>query len=103
VLAAARESHCWNGCSALAGAIGPGNKQSCSPNPTMQQQAAPMSACAACPSFLPLHTRTAAPCRYNGVEKFVRQNPEANAEVLDIEDLARIGESRTVCPYYLAR
>ncbi len=98
-------------------------------------------------------------CRYNGVEKFVRQNPEANAEasdssrgqakccmlhtwagawqqppggalplprcrgickrqapqsgafrvhtsgvqVLDIEDLARIGESRAVCPYFLAR
>lgn len=40
---------------------------------------------------------------YNGVEKFVRQNPETNMEVLDIEDLARIGESRSVCPYYLAR
>ena len=33
----------------------------------------------------------------------MRQNPDANAEVLDIEDLHRIGESRTVCPYYLAR
>ncbi|PRW44978.1 Regulator of telomere elongation helicase 1 [Chlorella sorokiniana] len=40
---------------------------------------------------------------YNGVEKFMRQNPDVNAEVLDIEDLGRIGESRSVCPYYLAR
>ena len=46
---------------------------------------------------------TTAPCRYNGVEKFVRQNPDANSEVLDIEDLARVGESRAVCPYFLAR
>jgi len=93
------------------------------------------------------------PCRYNGVEKFMRQNPDVNAEVrcagwaalpcwpfvyyaavnplsflpaahfrstvilasppmsanclllqvLDIEDLGRIGESRSVCPYFLAR
>lgn len=25
------------------------------------------------------------------------------AQVLDIEDLGRIGESRSVCPYFLAR
>jgi hypothetical protein len=37
------------------------------------------------------------------VERFVRANPDANAEVLDIEDLGRIGEARTACPYYLAR
>ena len=43
------------------------------------------------------------PCRHYGVESFVKHNPDANTEVLDIEDLNKLGEHRQICPYYLAR
>lgn len=56
------------------------------------------------PALLPTNTHAhPACCRYNGVEKFTRQNPDANAEVHDIEDLARIGGEHTACPFYMAR
>jgi regulator of telomere elongation helicase 1 len=37
------------------------------------------------------------------VERFVKNNPDANASVMDIEELVRLGDQRGVCPYYLSR
>jgi hypothetical protein len=44
-----------------------------------------------------------APCRQNGVERYVRSNPSAGEEPMDIEDLATLGSQHTLCPYYLSR
>jgi regulator of telomere elongation helicase 1 len=41
--------------------------------------------------------------RHFNVERFVKANPDANAAVLDVEDLAKLGEARGVCPYYVSR
>ena len=41
--------------------------------------------------------------RYNHVDPWVRDNPEANQSALDIEDLGRLGRGSGPCPYYTAR
>jgi regulator of telomere elongation helicase 1 len=33
----------------------------------------------------------------------MKQNPNVNEKVMDIEDLARHGKNRTLCPYFLSR
>lgn len=40
---------------------------------------------------------------YNNTERFVNTNPDLLDNNLDIEDLVKVGEGRTVCPYYLSR
>lgn len=41
---------------------------------------------------------------YNNTEKYVNGREEdVNNSVLDIEDLVKIGEHKTVCPYYVSR
>ena len=41
---------------------------------------------------------------YNNTEKYVNGREEdVNNSVLDIEDLIKIGEHKTVCPYYMSR
>lgn len=40
---------------------------------------------------------------YNNTEKFLKNNGDVNDTVLDIEDLVKVGENRSVCPYFLSR
>jgi DNA repair helicase Rad3 len=43
-------------------------------------------------------------CEYHrNVDKFRQENPKLNQEVLDVEDLNRIGRDHRVCPYYWSR
>ena len=43
-------------------------------------------------------------CKWHfGVEKFSKANPDANLEVMDIEDIVNLGSTRTICPYFLSR
>lgn len=40
---------------------------------------------------------------YNNTEKFYSNNSDISEDTLDIEDIVKLGENRTVCPYYLSR
>ena len=43
-------------------------------------------------------------CRwYNNTENFLKNNGDLMEKNLDIEDLVKVGASRTVCPYFLSR
>ena len=42
--------------------------------------------------------------RHNRVAPFMKRNPDANAEPMDIEDLTALGNSASgPCPYFLSR
>ncbi len=41
--------------------------------------------------------------RYTKVQPYVQQNPDQNGEMMDIEDLNRLGRVRGPCPFYLSR
>lgn len=41
--------------------------------------------------------------RHVNVERYLKRNPEAHAEVLDIEEIVKWGQARVLCPYYLGR
>ena len=42
-------------------------------------------------------------CRYTKVQPYMQQNPDQNGELMDIEDLNRLGRVRGPCPFYLSR
>ena len=42
-------------------------------------------------------------CRYTKVQPYMQQNPDQNGELMDIEDLNRLGRMRGPCPFYLSR
>jgi len=42
-------------------------------------------------------------CRYTKVQPYAQQNPDQNGEMMDIEDLNRLGRVRGPCPFYLSR
>ena len=43
------------------------------------------------------------PRRYTKVQPYAQQNPDQNGEMMDIEDLNRLGRARGPCPFYLSR
>lgn len=43
------------------------------------------------------------PPRQHDVERFAKGNPDASLEVLDIEDLVRLGTQRQLCPFLLSK
>lgn len=46
-------------------------------------------------------TRT---CKWHfNIERFTKSNPDLNSTVLDIEELTKLGTTRTLCPYFLSR
>ena len=50
-----------------------------------------------------LHHAAVPACRYTKVQPYVQQNPDQNGEMMDIEDLNRLGRVRGPCPFYLSR
>ena len=75
-----------------------GSRQQSCLNPQVQNL--PSSAAnQACRSLV---AKRACKWHYN-VDKFLKSNPDSNTNVLDIEDLSKLGTTRTVCPYYLSR
>lgn len=40
---------------------------------------------------------------HNNTDRFLRKNETLNTEVMDIEDIIKVGTQRKVCPYYLCR
>ncbi|RMZ55626.1 hypothetical protein APUTEX25_000209 [Auxenochlorella protothecoides] len=42
-------------------------------------------------------------CKQHDVERFAKGNPDASLEVLDIEDLVRLGTQRQLCPFLLSK
>ena len=48
-------------------------------------------------------SRCPACCRYTKVQPYMQQNPDQNGELMDIEDLNRLGRVRGPCPFYLSR
>jgi regulator of telomere elongation helicase 1 len=43
-------------------------------------------------------------CKWHyGVERFMKTHRDINTQVMDIEDIIKFGNSKTLCPYYLSR
>ncbi len=75
-----------------------GSRQQSCMHPTVQQ----LPAAAANQACRGLVARRA--CKWHGnVERYMKANPDAGSTVMDIEDLSKLGSSRTLCPYYLSR
>lgn len=75
-----------------------GSRQQSCLNPQVQQLPS-TAANQACRSLV---AKRACKWHYN-VERFLKANPDSNTTVMDIEDLYKLGTTRTLCPYFLSR